>query len=90
MAKNTILLVDDDENICKVIKLYLEKEGLEIRIANDGKQGLDMFSSYSPDLVLLDIMMPGMDGDVYKRQRPCCGRWTARRRKPWFMAGCPL
>ena len=45
MAKNTILLVDDDENICKVIKLYLEKEGLEIRIANDGKQGLDMFSS---------------------------------------------
>ena len=70
MAKNTILLVDDDENICKVIKLYLEKEGLEIRIANDGKQGLDMFSSYSPDLVLLDIMMPGMDGiEVIKRIR---------------------
>ena len=70
MAKNTILLVDDDENICKVIKLYLEKEGLEIRIANDGKQGLDLFSSYSPDLVLLDIMMPGMDGiEVIKRIR---------------------
>ena len=70
MAKNTILLVDDDENICKVIKLYLEKEGLEIRIANDGKQGLDLFSSYYPELVLLDIMMPGMDGiEVIKRIR---------------------
>jgi len=70
MAKNTILLVDDDENICKVVKLYLEKEGLNILVANDGKAGLDLFATGSPDLVLLDIMMPGMDGiEVIKRIR---------------------
>ena len=70
MAKNVILLVDDDENICKVVKLYLEKEGLEPLVANDGQTGLELFSTHNPDLVLLDIMMPGMDGiEVIKRIR---------------------
>ena len=62
MAKNTILLIDDDENICKVVTLYLEKECYDIKVALDGRTGLDMFFEINPDLVLLDIMMPGMDG----------------------------
>ena len=70
MAKNQILLIDDDENICKVVKLYLEKEDMNITVANDGKTGLDLFGASEPDLVLLDIMMPGMDGvEVIKRIR---------------------
>ena len=70
MAKNTILLIDDDENICKVVTLYLEKEGFDIRVAQDGRTGLDMFFEITPDLVLLDIMMPGMDGiEVIKELR---------------------
>lgn len=69
-TKNVILLIDDDENICKVVKLYLEKEGLEILVAGDGKSGLELFASHTPDLILLDIMMPGMDGiEVIKRIR---------------------
>ncbi|MBQ9941520.1 MAG: response regulator transcription factor [Christensenellaceae bacterium] len=70
MAKNTILLIDDDENICKVVRLYLEKEGLNMIMAGDGPTGLEMFAAHSPELVLLDIMMPGMDGiEVIKRIR---------------------
>lgn len=62
MIKNRILLIDDDDNICKVVRLYLEKENYEIAIAQDGRAGLKAFSERTPDLVLLDIMMPGMDG----------------------------
>lgn len=62
MAKNRILVIDDDENISKVIRLYLEKEGMEVLLAADGKTGLELFSKDNPDLVLLDIMMPEMDG----------------------------
>ena len=62
MAKNTILLIDDDENICKVVTLYLQKEDFDIKVAQDGQTGLNLFSQVNPDLVLLDIMMPGMDG----------------------------
>ncbi len=70
MAKNTILLIDDDDNICKVVTLYLQKEDFEIKVANDGRTGLNMFSQENPDLVLLDIMMPGMDGiEVIKELR---------------------
>ena len=59
MANTTILLMDDDENICKVIRLYLEKEGMNVQVAHDGAAGLDLFHQETPDLVLLDIMMPG-------------------------------
>ncbi len=62
MNKNVILLIDDDENICKVIKLYLEKDGYEVVVAHDGRTGLDMFPETGAELVLLDIMMPGLDG----------------------------
>ena len=70
MANNMILLMDDDENICKVISLYLEKEGMNVQVAHDGATGMEMFRSESPNLVLLDIMMPGMDGiDLIKKLR---------------------
>ncbi len=57
-----ILIVDDDKNICELIRLYIEKEGFETRIANDGKMALAEFNSFSPDFVLLDIMLPELDG----------------------------
>lgn len=62
MAKSRILIIDDDENICKIVKLYLEKEGFEAVTAYDGKSGLENFMIQPPELVLLDIMMPDMDG----------------------------
>lgn len=62
-----ILIVDDDENICEVIKMYVENAGYATRICNDGKSAEEMFSEYKPDLVLLDIMLPHIDGiDVLK------------------------
>ena len=62
MAKSRILIIDDDENICNIIKIYLEKEGYEAVVAYDGKSGIENFIIQPPELVLLDIMMPGMDG----------------------------
>lgn len=57
-----ILVVDDDRNICEMLTLYLTKEGYQVQSANDGEQGIEMFRSYEPDLVLLDIMLPKRDG----------------------------
>jgi DNA-binding response OmpR family regulator len=57
-----IMVVDDDQNICELLRLYLEKEGYTVTIANDGKKALDLFSKENPDLLLLDIMLPGLDG----------------------------
>ena len=58
----TILLVEDDRNITELLQLYLEKENYRVISAPDGKQGLDRFRTDAPDLVLLDVMMPVMDG----------------------------
>ena len=57
-----LLVVDDDQNICDMLKLYFENEGYEVKTANDGVEGLSVFKIYNPDLVLLDIMMPKKDG----------------------------
>ena len=57
-----ILVVDDDINICEAIKLYLVNEGYEVKTANDGEEGIKAFKSFEPDLVLLDIMLPQLDG----------------------------
>jgi DNA-binding response OmpR family regulator len=57
-----ILVIDDDKNICELLRLYLEKEGYKISVAYDGLDGLVKFKTVSPDLVLLDIMLPGKDG----------------------------
>ena len=61
MARN-ILVVEDDRNISDLIRMYLEKEGFEVRIANDGGKAVEEFEQRHPDLVLLDIMLPVMDG----------------------------
>ena len=62
MVNIKILVVDDDENICDLLRLYLEKDGYAVKIANDGEQALAAFADFSPDLMLLDIMMPKIDG----------------------------
>ena len=62
MAAEKILVVDDDLNICELLRLYLEKEGYTVVIANDGQTALEMFREESPALVLLDIMLPKLDG----------------------------
>lgn len=62
MEKTKILIVDDDRNICELLRLYLEKEGYETTLAYDGQQALEVFADAKPNLVLLDVMMPRMDG----------------------------
>ena len=62
MATEKILVVDDDTNICELLRLYLEKEGYSVIIANTGVQAVRSFNEFSPDLMLLDIMLPELDG----------------------------
>lgn len=62
MSKTKILLVDDDPNISQLIQLYLVKEGFEVASASRGDEAVKMFKSDPPSLMLLDIMLPGMDG----------------------------
>lgn len=62
MSNEKILIVDDDQNICELLRLYIEKEGYQSVIANDGEQAVKLFLQENPDLVLLDIMLPKMDG----------------------------
>lgn len=57
-----ILIVDDDQNICELLRLYIEKEGYTAVLAYDGQAALTQFNNTSPDLVLLDIMLPKLDG----------------------------
>ena len=58
----SVLVVEDDKNIAELLQMYLEKEGYAVTVASDGGQGLSKFRSIKPDLVLLDVMMPVMDG----------------------------
>lgn len=60
---NKILVIDDEKNICEAIKIYFENEGYSVKAAYDGVEGLAAFKSYEPDIVLLDVMMPKMDGN---------------------------
>ena len=62
MATEKILIVDDETNICELLRMYLEKGGYETVIAHDGQAALTKFRVENPDLVLLDIMLPGLDG----------------------------
>ena len=62
MATNKILVCDDDKNICELLRLYLVKDGYTVVIANDGEETLEKFRTEAPDLILLDIMMPKLDG----------------------------
>ena len=58
----SVLIVEDDRNISELLQLYLEKEGYAVTLASDGGQGLTKFRAINPDIVLLDVMMPVMDG----------------------------
>lgn len=62
MAKQKILIVDDDNNIAELISLYLVKECFDTLIVNDGDEALKEFNSFQPNLILLDLMLPGIDG----------------------------
>ena len=61
-TKQKILIVDDDSNIAELISLYLTKEFYEVQIVEDGEQALQVFDTFQPNLILLDLMLPGMDG----------------------------
>ena len=67
-AARKVLVVDDDEPILELLKYNLEKEGYEVKVANNGQLGVDIARKFKPDLVLLDIMMPQMDGVEACRQ----------------------
>lgn len=68
--KQKILIVDDDDNIAELISLYLTKECFETRTVGDGESAISEFKEFNPDLILLDIMLPGMDGyDVCREIR---------------------
>ena len=62
VTKQKILIVDDDENIAELISLYLTKECFDTMIVHDGEEALIAFESYQPNLMLLDLMLPGIDG----------------------------
>ena len=59
---SSVLVIEDDRNIAELLQLYLEKEGYAVTVAHDGGQGLAKFRSIQPDMVLLDVMMPVMNG----------------------------
>lgn len=61
-SKQKILIVDDDDNIAELISLYLTKECYDTRIVGDGESALEAFQNFRPNLILLDLMLPGMDG----------------------------
>ncbi len=62
VAKQKILIVDDDNNIAELISLYLAKECFDTKIVNDGEEALLAYQTYNPNLILLDLMLPGIDG----------------------------
>ena len=62
MSLGKVLVVDDDNNICELLKLYLEKDGYSVMISHDGEEAVVKFNALKPDVVLLDIMLPGLDG----------------------------
>ncbi len=62
-----VLVIDDEENVCELISLYFEKAGFQIVCTGDGNQGVEMVKTEKPDLVILDLMLPGVDGlDICK------------------------
>ncbi len=62
MAEKKLLVVDDDPNICELIEFYFMKEGYEVKACHEGDKAVDAFRDFDPDIILLDLMLPGMDG----------------------------
>ncbi|MBE6878343.1 MAG: response regulator transcription factor [Ruminococcaceae bacterium] len=79
MDREKILIVDDDRNICELLRLYLEKEGYETYLAHDGESAIAMHDEMEVDLVLLDVMMPRVDG------WEACRRIRAKKETPIIM-----
>ena len=79
MDREKILIVDDDRNICELLRLYLEKEGYETYLAHDGESAIAMHDEQDVDLVLLDVMMPRVDG------WEACRRIRAKKETPIIM-----
>ena len=79
VSKQKILIVDDDNNIAELISLYLVKECFDTKIVNDGESALEAVDSFAPNLILLDLMLPGIDGFAHRPGRRCgtrgAGRW---------------
>ncbi len=74
MGGEKVLLIEDEKNIMELLQYNLEKEGYKMAWAADGQQGLKLFSEEKPDLILLDLMLPGMDGlEVCRRLRSLAG-----------------
>ena len=63
-----ILVIDDDLNICDLLRMYCENAGYEVKTANDGEEGFSAFKTFEPDLVLLDPMLPKKDGNQVCRE----------------------
>ncbi|MBP0986223.1 MAG: response regulator, partial [Oscillospiraceae bacterium] len=68
MARPNIMVVDDEKNICELLRLYLEKEDFDVTICNNGSDAISLIRQNQPSLVLLDIMMPVIDGWEVCRQ----------------------
>ena len=79
MDREKILIVDDDRNICELLRLYLEKEGYETYLAHDGESAIAVHDEMDVDLVLLDVMMPRVDG------WEACRRIRAKKETPIIM-----
>ena len=79
MDREKILIVDDDRNICELLRLYLEKEGYETYLAHDGESAVQLHEEKGVDLVLLDVMMPRVDG------WEACRRIRAKKDTPIIM-----
>jgi DNA-binding response OmpR family regulator len=74
VSKSKVLVVDDDFNICEIIRLYLEKDGYEVQCEYDGIKAMIAFKKFTPNIVILDIMLPGADGwEVLKEIRKVSG-----------------
>ncbi|MDJ0804015.1 MAG: response regulator [Desulfobacterales bacterium] len=72
--QNHVLVVDDEPTICSLMNVFLTQKGYQVRTANTGEDALTMFRESLPDIVLLDISMPGMRGiDVLRRMKEICG-----------------
>ena len=62
MSLGRVLVVDDDKNICELLRLYLEKDGYGVILAHDGEEAIVKINALKPDIILLDVMLPGIDG----------------------------